>query len=87
MTSLLSGVQSAFSPKLWVFCLREGALLVIGFVSACMLATTFEISIRCNTTIRPESVHYVLVACGVKYVRLLATTLDIAVHCNTTIRL
>ena len=53
---------------------------------ACGLATTIDIVVRYNTVIRLESIHYTLVAYGIKYVRLLATTLDVVVHYNTTIR-
>ena len=40
LTSLFSGVRSAFPPNLGVFCLHGWALLVIGLVFACGLATT-----------------------------------------------
>ena len=86
-TSLLLGVWLAFLPNLGVFCLHRRALLAIGLVSACGLATSLSIIVRCNTAIKPESVHSALVACSVKYVHLLAITLNIAIRCNTTIRL
>ena len=53
---------------------------------ACGLATKLGIVVRCNTSIIPEPIRYLLVAYFVKYVSLLATTLSVAVRCNTAIR-
>ena len=78
--------MGSISPNLGTFFLHERAFLAIGLVSACGLATTLDIAIYCNTTIRPKFVRYALVACGVKYVRILATTLSIVICCNTAIR-
>ena len=86
ITSLFSGVWLTFPPKLRVFYLHGRVLLEIGLVSACGLATTLGIAVRCYTTIRLESAHCTLVACDVKYIHPLATTLNIAIRCNTTIR-
>ena len=44
------------------------------------------IVVRCNRAIKLESVHYALVAYGIKYIRLLVTTLSFVIHCNTVIR-
>ena len=86
LTYLLSGVRLAFPPNLGVFFLHEQALLAVGLVSTCSLATTLSIAVRCNIAIRPKSVRYTLVACDVKYIFLLMTILAIAVLRNTAIR-
>ena len=86
LTSLLLGIWLAFPPNLGVFCLHGRAFLAIGLVSACGLATTLDITFRCNTIIRSEFVCCALVACDTKYVHLLATSLNIIVRCNTAIR-
>ena len=74
------------SPNLGVFLLHGRAFLTTSLSFACGLATTLDIAVCCNTTIRPKFVLCTLVACGVKYVRLLVTTLGIIVRYNTTIR-
>ena len=79
--------MAGISLDLKVFCLHERALLAIGLMFPCGLATTLGIIVRCNTAIKLESVRCALVAYGVKYVRLLVTTLGVAIHCSTVIRL
>ena len=86
LTSILSGIWLAFPLILRIFCLHMRALLAIGPVTICGLATTICIVVRCNTAIRSESVRCALVVFGVIYVRLLATTLSISIHCNITIK-
>ena len=87
LTSLLSVVWLVFPPNLEVFRLHGRVLLATRFMLACCLETTLGVVVRCNTAIRPESIHCMLVTYGVKYVRLLATTLGVAVCCNIAIRL
>ena len=87
LTSLLSGTWLAFPSNFRVFYLHGQALLVTELMFACGLVTTFGVAVRCNTTIKLESVRCALVACGVKSIPLLATTLGIIVHCNIAIRL
>ena len=70
-TSLLSGVWLAFLLNLGVFYLYGRALLVIGLVFPCGLATTLSIIVYCNIAIRPEFFRCTLIACGIKYVHLL----------------
>ena len=84
-TYFLSSIWLAFPPNLGVFCLPRPTLLASGFVFAYGLVTPLGIAVCCNIVIRLKSVHCVLIACSVKYVRLLATTLGIVVHCNTTV--
>ena len=69
-----------------IFYLYRRALLVTGLMFTYGLVITLGIVVHCNTTIRPKSVRYVLVACSVKYVHLIATTLSVTIRCNTTIK-
>ena len=86
LTFFLLSVWLVFPPNLGAFFLHGQELLVIGLMFTYGLTTTFGIVVRCNTTIRPESVHCTLVAFSVKYVCLLMTTLNVVVLCNTSIR-
>ena len=86
LTSLLSSVLLTFPLNIRVFCLHGRALLATGLMFTCVLATTLDVVVCCNTSIRLTSFHYALVAYGVKYIPLLATTLGISVRCNIAIR-
>ena len=85
-TSLFTGEYSVCSLFPAGFCLYGLALFAIGLSPACSLATTLDLTIHCNTAIRPESVRCALLTCGLISICQLVTTLDVVVRCNIAIK-
>ena len=85
-TYLSTGEFSACSLSPTWFCLYGLALLAIWLSPIRGLATTLNLAVRCNTTIRPEFVRCTLVICELLSVCQLAITLNVVVCCNIAIR-
>ena len=85
-TSLFIGESSVCSLSPAGYCMYGLALFAIGLSPTYGLATTPDLAIHCNTTIKLESICCTLVTCRLIIVCQLVTTLDTAIHCNTTIR-